>query len=217
MTNKLNNLEMGIDSSLSYCSITLFKKKKIIWDQFEKCDYGHEKVLSVLLNKLVKETKIIPKNIEYLHINQGPARFTAIRNCHALAKGFFFSHKIKIYSYSIFEHYFLGISEKVEKNIMCIIDTNRRDLALQKISKDGKLIGGTVSLPIDNSLVDLLKEDYFLIGNGIDKLKKETNFKFIKSKICGPTNLLSSYFLNKIYRKNFNTKFPKIIYPYSPI
>ena len=28
MVNKLNNLEMGIDSSLSYCSITLFKKKK---------------------------------------------------------------------------------------------------------------------------------------------------------------------------------------------
>ena len=33
MVSKLNNLEIGIDSSLSYCSITLFKKKKIIWDK----------------------------------------------------------------------------------------------------------------------------------------------------------------------------------------
>ena len=115
MTNKLNNLEMGIDSSLSYCSITLFKKKKIIWDQCKKCEYGHERVLSILLNKLVREMRINPVNIGYLHINKGPARFTAVRNCHALTKGFFFSHKIKIYSYSIFEHFYLGISKKIKK------------------------------------------------------------------------------------------------------
>ncbi len=208
---------MGIDSSLSYCSITLFKKKKIIWDQRKKCEYGHERVLSILLNKLVRETKINPLNVKYLHINKGPARFTAIRNCHALAKGFFFSHKIKIYGYSIFEHFYLGISKEIKKNILCIIDTNRRDLAVQKINKDGKLIGQTLTLPIDNSLLKLLEEDYFLIGNGIEKLRKHPDFKFIKNKPYGPTSLHSNYFLNKSYKKKFYTVFPKIIYPYSPV
>lgn len=217
MANKLNNLEIGIDSSLSYCSITLFKKKKVIWDQFQKCDYGHEKILSVLLAKLVQDTKINPENIEYLHINRGPARFTAIRNCHALAKGYFFSHKIKIFTYSIFEHYYLGITKKVKKNILCILDTNRRDLAVQKINSEGKLIGKTLTFPIDDSLINLLNKDYGLMGNGIEKLKKISDFKFINTKIFGPTKLYSSYFVKQFYKKKYSLKFPKIIYPYSPV
>tara|TARA_Y100000996_G_C22552513_1_gene654272 strand:- start:912 stop:1565 length:654 start_codon:yes stop_codon:yes gene_type:complete len=217
MVNRLNNLEIGIDSSLSYCSITLFKKKKIIWDKFQKCDYGHEKVLSFLLKKLVKETKLKPENITYLHINKGPARFTAIRNCHALAKGYFFSQNIKIFSYSIFEHYYLGISDKIEKNILCILDTNRRDLAVQKINTKGKLIGKTLTLPIDDKLVNLLKKDFTLIGNGLEKLNKISEFKFIKTKTLGPTKLYSNYFVKRIYNKKYSMKFPKIIYPYSPI
>ena len=85
MSKQLKNLELGIDSSLSYCSITLFKNKKIFWDRFKKNDFGHEKNLSLMLQKMLIETQITPKNIGYLHLNNGPARFTAIRNCHAVS------------------------------------------------------------------------------------------------------------------------------------
>ena len=90
-----------------------------------------------MLQKMLIEMQITPKNISFLHLNNGPARFTAIRNCHALMKGFFFGHKVQIFSYKIFEHYFLGINQSFQKNILCIIDTNRRDLAIQKISPQG--------------------------------------------------------------------------------
>ena len=211
------NLEIGIDSSLSYCSITLFKNKKILWDQTKKCEYGHEKVLSKLLEKLICETKIHPKNIKNLHLNKGPSRFTAIRNCHALMKGFFFNHKIRIFSYSIFEHYFLGIKEEINKNLLCLIDTNRRDLAIQKINDKGKLVGKTVTYNIDNDLLNLLSKEYLLIGNGLDKLKKLSDFKFIKKKELGLTRLQSNFFVNDFYNKKGSYKFPKIIYPYSPV
>ena len=60
---------MGIDSSLSYCSITLFKNKKILWDKVRKCDYGHEKVLSKLLEKLLQETKqLLEKDVHNINI-----------------------------------------------------------------------------------------------------------------------------------------------------
>ena len=49
MISKVKNFEIGIDSSLSYCSITLFKNEKIIWDKTVKSEYGHEKILSELL------------------------------------------------------------------------------------------------------------------------------------------------------------------------
>ena len=214
---KYTNLEMGIDSSLSYCSITLFKKKKIIWDKGQKCEFGHEKVLSKLLHQMATQTKISPKNIDVLHLNKGPARFTAIRNCHALVKGYFIQYPVPIKCYSIFEHFFLGINKKLTQNILCLLDTNRRDLAVQKISPVGKLIGNTRTLLIDSDLENLLRGDYGLMGNGIDKLKLKKEFQFIKKKIVGPTKLESKYFLSGYFDKKLSKKFPKIIYPYSPV
>ncbi len=217
MTNKMKNFEIGIDSSLSYCSITLFKNEKIIWDKTVKSEFGHEKVLSKLLAELVKKTKIKAEYIKKLHLNKGPARFTAIRNCHALMKGFFINHKVEIVSYSIFEHFFLGLKKRPSKNVLCLVDTNRRDLAIQKIDKSGKLVGKTRTLKIDSDLIDLLSQDYYLIGNGIEKLKNISEFKFIKGKALSLTRLESNYFVNKYYRRKSFYKFPKIIYPYSPI
>ena len=217
MSKQLKNLELGIDSSLSYCSITLFKNKKILWDGFKKNDFGHEKNLSLMLQKMLADTQITSKNISFLHINNGPARFTAIRNCHALMKGFFFGHKVKIFSYKIFEHYFLGINKTFHKNILCIIDTNRRDFAIQKLSPHGKLIGKTETYLINNQLIELLSGNYVLIGNGIEKLKQMKDYSFIKKKLTGPIELKSNYFMNNVYLKKPQIRFPKIIYPYSPI
>ncbi len=217
MSKQLKNLELGIDSSLSYCSITLFKNKKIFWDRFKKNDFGHEKNLSLMLQKMLIKMQITPKNISFLHLNNGPARFTAIRNCHALMKGFFFGHKIQIVSYKIFEHYFLGINQSFQKNILCIIDTNRRDLAIQKLSPQGKLIGKPKTYLINNQLIELLSGDYILMGNGIEKLKQMKDFSFIKKKLMGPIELKSNYFMNNNYLKKSQVKFPRIIYPYSPI
>jgi len=216
-SRQLKNLELGIDSSLSYCSLTLFKNKKILWDRFQKNNFGHEKNLSLMLQKMLSETQITPKNISFLHINNGPARFTAIRNCHALMKGFFFSHTVKIISYKIFEHYFLGINQPLQKNILCVIDTNRRDLAIQKINPDGKLIGKTKTYLIDDQLIEILKNSYALMGNGIEKLKKIKEYSFIKKKIIGPIELKPNFFVKNSYLKKPQLKFPKIIYPYSPV
>src|SRR6056300_1414214 len=217
MSKQLKNLELGIDSSLSYCSITLFKNKKIFWDSFIKNNFGHEKNLSLMLQKMLIDTQITPKSISLLHLNNGPARFTAIRNCHALMKGFFFGHKVQILSYKIFEHCFLGMNQSYQKNILGSIVTNRRDLAIQKVDPQVKLIGKTKTYLIDNQLVELLSGDYVLMGNGIEKLKKIKDYNFIKKKLMGPIELKSNYFLNSLYLKKPQGKFPKIIYPYSPV
>ena len=115
------------------------------------------------------------------------------------------------------EHYFLGIKQSYQKNILCIIDTNRRDLAIQRLSPQGKLIGKTKTYLIDDQLIELLNGDYVLIGNGIEKLKKINEYGFIKKKLMGPIELKSNYFLNNVYLKKPQGKFPKIIYPYSPV
>ena len=80
----------------------------------------------------------------------------------------------------------------------------------------GKLIGKTRTLTINGKLKELLQGDYVLIGNGVNKLKKKKEFKFISKKILGPLRLESNYFTNTHYDKKINKKLPKIIYPYSP-
>ena len=208
---------MGIDSSLSYCSLTIFKNQKILWNKSIKANFGHEKKLAKLLQDCLQTIKITAKNITFLHLNHGPARFTAIRNCHALIKGFFFNHPINIYNYNIFEHYFLGLGNKPNKKILCILDTNRRDLAVQQISPDGKLIGKTITYNIDESLISVLQKDVILMGNGVVKLRNIPEFKFLKNKECGPIHLKSDFFIKKFYDKKPKQHITKIIYPYSPI
>jgi tRNA A37 threonylcarbamoyladenosine modification protein TsaB len=71
-SRQLKNLELGIDSSLSYCSLTLFKNKKILWDRFQKNNFGHEKNLSLMLQKMLSETQITPKNISLFFVSSTP-------------------------------------------------------------------------------------------------------------------------------------------------
>ena len=208
---------MGIDSSLSYCSLTVFKNQKILWNKSVKADFGHEQKLAKLLQDCIQKLKISPKNIAFLHLNHGPARFTAIRNCHALVKGFLLNHTTKILNYNIFEHYFLGMNKEPSKQIICILDTNRRDLAIQQINKKGKLIGKTVTYKIDESLKSLLQKDVIIMGNGVLKLKSMPEFKFLKTKECGPIHLKSDFFVQKFYDKKPKQNISKIIYPYAPI
>jgi hypothetical protein len=97
------------------------------------------------------------------------------------------------------------------------LDTNRRDLALQEINPKGKLIGKTVTYNIDESLKSLLHKDVIIMGNGILKLKSMSEFKFLKTKECGPIHLKSDFFVKKFFDKKPKSNISKIIYPYAPI
>lgn len=216
MVNK-KNLSMAIDSSLSYCSITIFNNEKIIWNKEKKCNFGHEKYLALLLDKMVNELKVSPKNFDSLYLNYGPARFTCIRSCHALIKGFFIHQPINIYAFTIFEHFFLGLKNKHFQTLICILDTNRRDVGIQIMNNQGQIIGNFETLAIDENLIKKLNEHDFIIGNGIEKIKELKDFSEIKNKCLQPMQLKSKYLVNNFYKKKPLKKIPKIIYPYSPI
>ncbi|MAV82916.1 MAG: hypothetical protein CMI90_05595 [Pelagibacteraceae bacterium] len=212
------NLSLGIDSSLSYCSITVFKNEKIIWNSEKKCDFGHEKYLSKMLAKMTKDLSINSYDFDSLYLNFGPARFTCIRGCHALMKGYFINNPIKIYAYSIFEHYFLGISKLSFNRLACIVDTNRRDLGVQIINQKGELIGSLTTYNIDDNLINELNKNDFIIGNGINRLNHIDSFKKISKKCKKPIQLKSKYFINyKFFSKKPQKTIPLIEYPYSPI
>jgi hypothetical protein len=69
---------------------------------------------------------------------------------------------------------------------------------------------------IQNKKEDVNK-DYILIGNGLKKLKRISEFKFVKKKSLSLYDLKSNYFINNYFKKKSTYSFPKIIYPYSPV
>ena len=166
---------------------------------------------------MVNELKVSPKNFDSLYLNYGPARFTCIRSCHALIKGFFIHQPINIYAFTIFEHFFLGLKNKHFQSLVCILDTNRRDVGIQIMNNQGQIIGNFETLAIDENLIKKLNEHDFIIGNGIEKIKELKDFSEIKNKCLQPMQLKSKYLVNNFYKKKPLKKIPKIIYPYSPI
>ena len=215
--SSIKNLNIAIDSSLSYCSITIFKDEKIIWNKEKKCNFGHEKYLSILLDKMAKELKVTPKNFSSLYLNYGPARFTCIRSCHSLMKGYFIHHPIKIYAYTIFEHFYLGLKKNHPGSIGCIIDTNRRDIGLQAMNSKGKAIGNFQTVQINEDLINKLDDYDVIMGNGINKIKDMDGFLSIQKKCLYPFSLKSKFLMKNHYTKKPLKNIPRIIYPYSPI
>ena len=215
--NSKKDLSIAIDSSLSYCSITVFKNKKILWNKEKQCNYGHEKYLSLMLDKMVKELSVSYKSFGCLHLNYGPARFTCLRNCHSLMKGFFIQHSIKIYAYTIFEHYFLGTNNLLYKKLGCLLDTNRRDIGFQVMNNKGRPIGNFKTLLIDRDLINYISSCDYIIGNGVKRIRDLENFEVISDKCKEPIELKSKYLVNDFFQKKPLKKLPKILYPYSPI
>ena len=173
--------------------------------------------MATLLNKMVGELKVSPRDFISLYLNYGPARFTCIRSCHALIKGYFIHQTVNIFAFTTFEHFFLGLKNYSFKSLACILDTNRRDIALQVIDGAGKSIGKFETLAVDDYLINRLNEYDLIIGNGIKKINYLNAFSTIKNKCKSPKELKSIYLMNNYYKKKSLKKIPKIIYPYSPI
>ena len=55
------------------------------------------------------------------------------------------------------------------------------------------------------------------MGDVIEKLKKLKDYSVIKKKLMAPIEIKSNYYVINVFLKKPQGKFPKIIYPYSPV
>jgi tRNA A37 threonylcarbamoyladenosine modification protein TsaB len=211
-------LHLGIDSSLSLCSITVFTDKKIIWHKEKKCDFGHEKYLPVLLQKLVRELRCTPDQFISVYLNNGPARYTCIRSCHALVKGYFLFHDVRYQSCNIYQHFLLGEKQIMpQARIACALDTNRRDIAIQEITSKGKLKGSMKTFKLEPTLIEHLRSFDLIIGNSKKKIRDRfpedaKNVPFSRNQ-----KVSSEFFKNAKASLKTTKTIPRIIYPYSPV
>ena len=67
------------DTTSELCSVSLFENNKNIGNESSVIERSHSKLLLVLIDKLVKKSKIKIKEIDCFSISMGPGSYTGLR------------------------------------------------------------------------------------------------------------------------------------------
>ena len=86
---------LAIDTSMDYCSVAVYKTKKI-YSISEKCKKEHTKKILPMIKKILKNADITLRELNYVAYSKGPGRFTGIRIAIGIAQSFSLSLKIPI-------------------------------------------------------------------------------------------------------------------------
>lgn len=164
-----------------------------------------------MIKKILLISKITFKDLNYISFAKGPGNFTGIRIAIGIAQSLSLSLNIPI----------LGIStlaimaEKAwrkyhQKKMLVTIGAGINKIYLAKYIKDNKLLwtGEKTEVLIHsyeiNKEMKHLNNDWFLIGNGLEKFNQKNFFNFNKIKNIWPNAKdLIPFSLFNIKKKNF--------------
>ena len=91
------SLILNIESSSKNCSVSISKNGKIIALQEQSFEeYSHSKSLHVFIDKLFKETELLPNDLSAVAISEGPGSYTGLRIGVSAAKGICFALNIPL-------------------------------------------------------------------------------------------------------------------------
>src|SRR5688572_7216756 len=77
-----------IDTAFETCQIALYRDQTCVASMRETSGGGHDRVLAGIVDRILSEQKIAPKNIDRIFVTTGPGRFTGLRVGIAFARGF---------------------------------------------------------------------------------------------------------------------------------
>ncbi|QFQ32152.1 tRNA (adenosine(37)-N6)-threonylcarbamoyltransferase complex dimerization subunit type 1 TsaB [Buchnera aphidicola] len=205
----MSNIILAIDTSMNYCSVAVYKKK--IYSLSDYCNKEHTIKILPMIKKILLLAKITFKDINYVIFSKGPGNFTGIRIAIGVAQSLSLSLNIPI----------LGIStlaimaEKAwrkyhQKKILVAIAAGIDKIYLSKYIKDSRLlwIGNKTEVLIHSDDIKEetknLDNDWFFVGNGLEKFNSKNFFNYEKIKNISPNakDLIPFSLLN-IKNKNF--------------
>ena len=87
---------IAIETSTNICSAALFRNKNLIRIKEINKPRAHSKELGIMINNLIKESKIEVDILDFIALSIGPGSFTGLRIGSSLAKGMAYALKIPI-------------------------------------------------------------------------------------------------------------------------
>ncbi|ANZ22536.1 tRNA threonylcarbamoyladenosine biosynthesis protein TsaB [Buchnera aphidicola (Diuraphis noxia)] len=95
----MSNTILALDTSVEFCSIAIYKKKRV-YSLSEQCNKTHTKKVLPMLQKILLQTKTKLIELDYIACSQGPGNFTGLRITNSIAQSLSLSLNIPIINVS---------------------------------------------------------------------------------------------------------------------
>tara|TARA_B100001057_G_scaffold499268_1_gene609261 strand:- start:65 stop:757 length:693 start_codon:yes stop_codon:yes gene_type:complete len=197
------------DTTSDLCSVSLFENNKNIGNESSTIERSHSKLLLVLIDKLVKKSKINIKDIDCFSISMGPGSYTGLRIGVSTFKGLCFSLKkplISINSLDLLTESALKKINDSEFYLCPMVDARRMEVFTKMLDNNlNEVIKNQAMILDENSFSKFLNDKIYFFGSGAKKyidLINIQNFKYVED-IRPESKYMGNLSYNKFLKKDF--------------
>ncbi len=169
------NIILNIETSADLCSVSIAKNTENIAIK-EVLGFSHSEKLAVLIDELLKENALEPKDLSAIAISQGPGSYTGLRIGISLAKGMCYALKIPLIAVNTLKLIALDAKNEIqdaEPEIISLIDARRDEVYLQHFDKHLIPKNKPNNLIVESaSFSNLTNTPIYFTGSGAEKTQK---------------------------------------------
>jgi len=130
---------LGIDTTASWCSVSLVDDAKILGFRSQNIGRGHAERLADMVQDVLASADTQPADIDKISVCVGPGSFTGLRVGLSFAKGFALPHNIPIVGLSALQVWAASADPDQNKELCAVADV-RRGQILSQIYKNGQAL-----------------------------------------------------------------------------
>lgn len=186
-------INLAIQTAEQTEGFAILEDEKVLAEVYMEEHERTSEALGKQINKVFKNLKVTPDDVDFLTLVTGPGSFTGLKVGAAYAKGFAFGGDIKIVPVASFE----VLAEQVEQDgivATCLFARNLRAYCIiyNKSDKSLNILQEPSVDTIDNLLKDYKSKDIIIAGSAVTEYSaelKELGFNnFAKENIMKPSS-----------------------------
>lgn len=209
MNNK-SPLILLIETATQTCSVAIAKEKDIIAKREIDIPNAHSSKLSLLIEDVIKDTKITYKDLSAIAVSKGPGSYTGLRIGVSSAKGFAYALDIPLIGIETLKILYKGVERKYKNsNTVAMIDARRMEVYSSIYDENGNVIKDISADIIEEGVYDdylVEGKEFVFVGDGAQKsmmyFKNHKNVIF-DSEIHLTADLMAELAFERFENKNF--------------
>lgn len=134
-------ITLGLDTTAKYCSASLVDGATVLASVSKIMARGHAEHLAPLVQGLLVQAALFPREIEKIVVCTGPGSFTGSRVALAFAKGFGLPHKIPIVGVDALTLWAETADPEHQKRVISVSDVRRGQLCWSAYDKGLRIQG----------------------------------------------------------------------------
>lgn len=189
-----------IETSTEVCSAAISDNGVITSIKEDTSGLNHSKMLSVFIDELLKENKLVAKSFDAVAVSKGPGSYTGLRIGASVAKGFCYGADIPLIAVSPLQAMTYAVREKYDNNfnkndvLIPMIDARRMEVYCATFNTKSKQLSDTSAKIIDEQSFakELSNCRILFFGNGAEKCTKvltNENATYIQGIITSSKNM----------------------------